>query len=116
MSLSPRLEEKVGELYDRLNEAVKNPDILSIHDQFFLIGSAMSLVEEIPGLKGWEKKLIVETALNKIVGKISRELKNDLLIKILTPDVISTLIELVISASKGEFHINERCLKRFICF
>ena len=115
--LSPRLQEKVTQLYDRLKSAVENPNLLSVHDQLFLVGSAMALAEEFPDLKGWEKKLIVETVLNIIVKELARELESPILDKILTPEVIGTIIELIISASKGEFHLNERCkaIRKFIC-
>lgn len=117
MSLSPRLEEKVNDLYNRLHEAVEHPDLLSTHDQFFLIGSAMALAEEMPDLKGWEKKLIVEAVLNLLVRDITRKMNNPIISQIMTPEVISTIIELIVAASKGEFHLNEKCksFRKFIC-
>jgi hypothetical protein len=73
-------------------------------DLFSLIVSVMKVVEQIKGLKGIEKKELVLYSITTVLGSDSG-----------MTDLISSIIDNVISIDKGEIVINKK-LKKFCCF
>jgi molybdopterin-guanine dinucleotide biosynthesis protein A len=82
-------------------------DGFQIADLFKVIPMAMEIVEKVSGASGEEKKATALEIINYVIDAVDLPWVPDNLVDPILKKLAPTVIELVISASKGELGVNK---------
>lgn len=95
------------ECYNKLTHAISSRGLeINLKSIVSIIKLAMEIVESTQ-VKGKEQKVLVEKIVRKIVVKSPiSDAKEKLLLDMIDEGIVGNVIELVVSASKGEINLN----------
>ena len=115
------LADTVEILFHLIDSQIKDGDFLSF-DNYLILTKIMELVEKIPHLTSDQKKGIAIEVTRRIYEKhikINSQVNQELMGLLFSEFVLGKTIDIIVSASKGEFDINKkvtkcwkRCLKK----
>ena len=107
-------DDEIDIIYTKVIQLFKNREINS-NNWMMLVINVMQCVEDVDDLNGNEKKELAIEVIIKIIPQLNQQ-NNEIVDKLLNRESLTTTIDLVISASKGQLDLNKIKKKLFKCF